>query len=328
MSYKVGFIGLKGHWYAVAEELPELHDAHLVAVADDSPDMLRRVPDFPGATRETKTYQDWREMLAREKLDVVVESGDDRERPDVVAACAERGIHVVAEKPLAKDLAHLDGVQQAVERAGIRATMLITMRCLPNYLAMKAAVDRGAVGVVTQAGAQKSYKLGDRPAWQRSRETFSGIIPFIGIHVMDLIRWITRREYVEVMAYSSNVAHPQVGDLEDNACVIARLDNGASAAIRLDYCRPAAALTHGDDRVRIAGDRGVIETMEGRVALITAEKGPRELPLPEPVAFFADFLDAVARGRPPFIPFSDCLRITEVVLRAREAAETGRPVRI
>jgi predicted dehydrogenase len=328
MTINIGFIGLKGHWYSVAEEIPTLRDVRLAAVADDEAEALKRVRDFPGASRETKAYLDYRELLDAQKLDLVVEAGNDRDRAEVVVACAERGVNVIAEKPLARDLEGLERVRAAVEKAGIQASMLITMRCAPNYRAMKEVVSRGLIGTVTQAGAQKSYKLGQRPAWQRSRETFSGIIPFIGIHVMDLIRWITARDFVEVMAYASNVAHPEMGDLEDNACLIARLDNGASAAIRLDYCRPAAAPTHGDDRVRVAGDRGVVETMEGRVTLITSDRAPRELPLPEAVPFLADFLDAVARKRPPFIPFADCVRITEVVLRARDAAESGHPVKL
>jgi hypothetical protein len=46
------------------------------------------------------------------------------------------------------------------------------------------------------------------------------------------------------------------------------------------------------------------------------------------VRFFADYVAALQQRRPPFIPFDECVRITEVVLRAREAAETGRPVKI
>ena len=48
---------------------------------------------------------------------------------------------------------------------------------------------------------------------------------------------------------------------------------------------------------------------------------PRTAPPP-------DFVAAVRERRAPFIPFEECARITEVVLRAREAMETGRPQRV
>jgi predicted dehydrogenase len=328
MPLNLAFVGLEGHWYAIAEELSALPQVRCVAVADDSPEMLARVPDFPGTTPETHTYLDSHDLLAKEKVDLVVEAGTDRDRAGIVLACAERGIHVITEKPLVKDLPDLEKVQAAVSRAGIAASMLITMRCLPALLALKQAVADGLIGDVCQGGAQKSYKLGERPAWQKSRETFSGIIPFVGIHAMDLMRWTSGREFVEVTAYQSNAGHPEVGDLEDNACVIARLDNGASAAFRLDYCRPAAAPTHGDDRLRLAGNRGVVECIGENTILITHGAEPRPLPLPAPVPFLADYVWALEQKRPPFIPFADCVRITEVVLRAREAADTGRPVKI
>jgi predicted dehydrogenase len=326
MSTSLAFIGLKGHQYVVLEAIEDVPDAHIVAVADDNPEVLKRVPGFPGATAETRTYLDYRELLDNHTPDIVVEAGTDRDRADVLVACAQRGLNLISEKPMAKDLESLARVRHAIEAAGVRHSMLITMRCHPHYLALRQAIADGAIGEVTQAGGQKSYRLGERPAWQRSRETFSGIIPFVGIHVMDLMRWTTGREFAEVMAYASNVSHPEIGDLEDNACIIARLDNGASAAFRLDYCRPAAAPSHGDDRLRIAGNRGVIEATESGVTLITHDQGPRELPLPTAVNFFADYVDALRNDREPFIPFSDCLRITEVVLRARESAETGQPV--
>ena len=328
MSIELAVIGLKGHEYIVLDALPDLPEVRLAAVAEDNPEALKRVPNFPGATSETRAYLDYHELLENHRPDIVVEAGTDRARADTLVACAERGINLISEKPLAHDLKGLERVEKAIAKAGVELSMLITMRCHPPYLAMREAIASGLIGEVAQGGGQKSYRLGERPEWQKSRETFSGIIPFIGIHVMDLFRWTTGREFAEVMAYASNVGHPEMGDLEDNGCVIARLDNGGSAAFRLDYCRPAGAPTHGDDRLRVAGDRGVIEARDDRVTLITHGEGPRELPLPPAVNFFANYVEALKKHREPFIPFADCVRITEVVLRAREAAQLGRPVQL
>ena len=328
MAMELALIGLKGHQYVVLDALPELPEVRLAAVADDDPEALKRAPEFRGATAETRTYLDYRELLRKHKPDIVVEAGTDRARADVLVSCAERGINLICEKPLGMNLESLARVEKAVAKAGVTVSMLITMRCYPPYLAMREAIQSGLIGDVVQGGGQKSYRLGERPEWQKSRETFSGIIPFIGIHVMDLFRWTSGREFVEVMGYASNAGHPEMGELEDNGCVVARLDNGASAAFRLDYCRPAAAPTHGDDRLRVAGNRGVIEVRDERVTLITQDEGPRELSLPPAINFFAEYVEALKAGREPFIPFADCVRMTEVVLKAREASESGLPVKV
>ena len=50
-----------------------------------------------------KQYSDWRDMLDREKLDVVAVTNNNGERAGAIVEAAKRKIHVVAEKPLAID---------------------------------------------------------------------------------------------------------------------------------------------------------------------------------------------------------------------------------
>ena len=107
--------------------------------------------------------------------------------------------------------------------------------------------------------------------------------------------------------------------------VLFKLDNGGTAMTNLDYLRPETATTHGDDRLRIAGSEGVLEVTgaEGRVSLITVAEGSRDLELPEKVDFFADFLAELTGEGQHLISQDDAFRLTEVCLKARDAAETG-----
>ncbi|OGV69784.1 MAG: hypothetical protein A3K19_22335 [Lentisphaerae bacterium RIFOXYB12_FULL_65_16] len=324
---KVCFVGLKGHQGVALGQLKEA-GCSLVGVCDDNEASLAAVPSWPTATPETKVFTDCRLMLDTVKPDIVVEAGTDKRRAAVIAACATRGIHVLAEKPLAFTLEELGELQHAVTTCGIQVSMLLTMRFEGAYRLVREQVAAGAVGKVCQASMQKSYRLGNRPEWQRSKETFSGIIPFIGIHALDLIRWTSGCEFTAAMAYQGNTGHPDIRDMEDNACVALKLDNGGSAVARLDYCRPAAAPTHGDDRLRIAGNRGVIESLEcgTRVTLITETEGLRDLPLPLPGKQFVNFVRSIEKREVCDVSVADCFRMTEVVLKIREAARQGAAV--
>ena len=57
--------------------------------------------------------------------------------------------------------------------------------------------------------------------------------------------------------------------------------NGGVSSVTLDYLRPASAPTHADERLRIAGTRGVVETalVEHKVTIITETDASRSLPL-------------------------------------------------
>lgn len=323
----VALIGLKGHQAVILEGMQMLEEVQLVAVADDDPAALKPVTTWPVANENTSYYSDWRELLEREKPNIVGICDHDGVRAEQIIAAARAGCHILAEKPLAMTLEQLAEVRSAVEAAGVELSMLLTMRFEGPYVAMRTAIAKGAIGDVVLATVQKSYRLGQRPAWQRDRRTFSGIIPFIGIHALDLIRWTTGREFVSAMAYQGNVGHPEMGDMEDNASIVLRLDNGGSASARLDYCRPATAPTHGDDRLRIAGNKGIIEYQSSNpiVSLMTADSPPTELPQPNAQNQFVDFVNSLRTGAPFGVPAEDCFRITEVCLRIRDAALAGRP---
>ena len=335
MAMRIAIAGLKGHWGVFMQGLERLEDVALVAIADDDEANTAQARSNRAVTSETRFHADWRDLLKKEEIDVLCEGVVDSERAAVVLECARRGIHLLAEKPLADTLRELEEEQAAVEKAGIKLSMLLTMRYEAPYRAVRNAIAKGLVGEVVMATAQKSYRLGERPAWQKSKQTFSGIIPFIGIHALDLIRWTTGREFVQVMGYHGNIGHPAYGDLEDHGQVVALLDNGGSATARMDYCRPAKAPTHGDDRLRVAGSQGVIEagnildSERGGPLLLTAAEEPRILPVPsvgdQPLT---DFVRWVRTGEACSVPPADCYRMTEVVLRAREAACTGKPQRV
>jgi len=326
----VAILGLRGHQGIILEGITQLDNVRLAAVADEDEALFETVRKHPACTPDVKFYTDWRQALDDNDVQIAGVTGMDSDRAEVACECGARGLHMMTEKPLAMDLDGLERVRRAVRAAGVRLTIMISMRYAPAFRAIRKAVADGLVGTVCQMTMQKSYRLGERPEWQKSLKTFSGIIPFIGIHAMDLMRWTSGCEFTEVMAYHANVAHPEIRELQDAASVLLKLDTGGSATARLDYCRPAAAPTHGDDRLRIAGNKGVVEVIgEGaRPVLITNDQGPRELPTGTEENHFADFVRAIESGGDCLAPEADCFRITEIVLKARESAETGMPVRL
>lgn len=325
MPLRVGLIGLKGHQGTILNGVAGMPEASLVAVQDDDEEKLSGVANWPSANPETRIFTDAAQLFDEVELDIVGICGTDAERAPLILAAAERGIHCITEKPLAMTLEELAQVEEAVAASGIHLSMLLTMRFEPPYITMQRLVAEGAIGEVCLATMQKSYRLGQRPAWQQSRETFSGIIPFIGVHALDLIRWVSGRDFTAGAAWCSNVGHPQVGELEDNASVALQLDNGGTATARMDYCRPAAAPTHGDDRLRIAGSEGVIEWIltSDQLTLITNDAEPVAVELDEGIGQFDDFVAGIRGETTCHVPAEDCIRITDVVLRLREVANAN-----
>lgn len=325
---RVGLIGTDGHTGVLLGPIARLPNVELTAFAKSLPDDDARVVRRNKAFSETtRIYDQFEEMLDQEELDVVGICLPYYRNAEASIAAARKGIHIVSEKPVATTLADLAALRKAVGESKVRLTSLMNMRCFPAYRAATKAVRAGLVGEPILLTSQKSYRFGkSRPWFYRERATYGGTIPWAGIHSIDYMRWTTGRKYVQVSAWHGNRDHPDYPGFQDHAGVLFRLDNDGTAMTNLDYLRPESAPTHGDDRLRIAGSEGVLEVFgaEDRVHLITGVDGPRELELPGPVDFFADFLDELGGKGEHLISQEDAFRLTEICLKAREAAETGQ----
>jgi len=325
---RLALIGVEGHTGEVLNRLKQAPDVEFVAVADTDRTATARVARGPLAA--ARQYSDYRQLLDREKLDMACVCGPNGTRAGIIRACVERKLHIVAEKPLAIERADLDQIHRQVDRSGVRLTMLLPMRFAGPYLAIKRVVDSGAIGEVAQISAQKSYKLEDRPPWMRHRSSFGGTIPYIGIHMVDLMRWSSGREMVEAVSFQGRIGHADMVDMENTTATIFRLDNGGTATLHMDYLRPETAPTHGDDRLRLAGPEGVVEFQDaGGVTLVTGKQKLHAIEdLPPSRSLFLDFLDSVYNGKPVGLSMADIWRVNEIVLAARESAERHAMVKI
>ena len=325
---RIGLAGVEGHIGEITNHLQEAPDVEFVAAADPDPKATARFAR--GALAGIRQYTDYRQMLDKEKLDMLAVGGPNGSRTQILLAAIERKLHIVSEKPLSTDRSGLAKIRAGVERQHLRLTMLLSMRFQNTYRALKQVVDSGAIGEVAQIAGQKSYKLGERADWMRHRESYGGTIPYIAVHMVDLMRFTSGREMLEAVSFQSRVGHSEMGDMENTTATIFRLDNGGTAALHMDYLRPETAPTHGDDRLRLAGTAGVVEYQESTgVTLVTGKETPRVLTdLPPGGSLFLDFLDSVYNGKPAGLSIGDIWKVNEIVLAARESAERHSIVKV
>ena len=325
---KVGLIGLDGHFGEAVNVARQWPQVQITAVETTTEREEKRASGTPELAK-AKRYDDYRKMLKAEEFDAICIADQNWRRAETVIACLEAGIPTAAEKPIALSIADTRRVRAVADKTGTPLTMLLPMRFDPAYVVMKQIVDRGEIGEAVQLSGQKSYQLGERPEWMKEREHFGGTIPYIACHTVDLLRFVSGRDMVATAAFHANVGFPQVRDMENTAAISYQLDNGGTADVRLDYLRPEAGSSHGDDRLRVAGTDGVVEYIGGKVTLMTDSKPLHEVTeRPEVQPLFAEFLDFVFNGAPVSLTQDELFRVTEIVLRSREAADSGRVVRI
>lgn len=153
---RLGLIGLGG--IAQGKHLPALNrlvttgdNLKVVAAAEPQESLGRQVEALYGA----KWYADYREMLDRERLDVVeVLTGAGGERANILREAIERGVHVFCEKPLLFDgvddlprtLAVAREILKRADEKGVLFGFGFSKRFSPPYQVAKGLVAEGAIG--------------------------------------------------------------------------------------------------------------------------------------------------------------------------------------
>lgn len=311
---KAVMIGSSGHGpsFCLAKSYPGVR---FTAFAPGDPD--ERNPGLP------KEYADWRKMLTAEAPDIVVVDNFYGHHAAPILTALEQGCHVFAEKPLAGNLAELAAIEKKWKTSGRQFAAMLNYRVAGAFLRAKQLIDEGRIGKVRLLNAQKSYKFGTRPDFMSIRETYSGTIPWVGIHAVDWILWMSSAKPLSVTALQSAVSAPNGICPEITALAQFKLEGEILASLTVDYLRPDSAPTHGDDRIRIMGTAGSVEVRGGEVILIDRNGQQTLPPLPDGDVF-SSFLAAVRGEGSCAVSAEESIAASRAALLAQLAADTGQ----
>lgn len=303
---RICLIGTFGHVGRAVSEMKNCSEAQFIGIA-------------PGSTHEKiealqryalPVYEDYKAMLDTLKPDVAIVGPVFGLTGKIIMDCAARGIDVFSDKPVAGTLEELEQVEAAVRTSGIHFGAMHYLRFTPSFYHAKKMVKDGAVGTVKMLTAQKSYKYGTRPDWYHDRSLYVGTIPWVGIHAIDWIYYFAEHPFLSVSAL-------QVDQPEKAALCQFRMGGGMIASANIDYLRPGAAPTHGDDRIRVAGTEGIMEVFEDHFVLINRDGVQEFRPTDAPKLAYDFLLGKEA------MTMDEIFMITKTALLARESADTG-----
>ena len=253
-KYRVGIIGF-GHMHInhVAEVFSAHPSVQWVACADTVPRVpeLRTAPYTRAWNRQNVMtrfgiptyYANYREMLTRESLDIVIVTTENDLHPAVVEACAAAGVPwCCLEKPMAASLPDALRMVRAVEAAGTnfivnwpatwqasnrKAKMLIEGGVIGRVLEVKLRLGHsGPLGPsASHAGVSEGAGLLSGPEraatwWHQSAAGGGAMLDFCGYGCM-IARWYVGEPAVAAVGIKANL-DSQYGDAEDNAAVILR----------------------------------------------------------------------------------------------------------
>lgn len=151
----------------------ECERTDLVACSDFREDLMEAFGKLYAVPKEGQ-YTDYREMIARENLDIVSVATHVEHHADIVIHAAEQGVRAIfCEKGMAASLAEANAMAAACERNGVVFNMGAQRRYHPGFWQMRKIIEGGELG-----------------ALQSLVMTYAGGLFDHGCHTMDLALYI------------------------------------------------------------------------------------------------------------------------------------------
>ncbi len=172
--------------------------ARMVAVAGRD---AAKVSAAAGQLGWHEAMTDWRELIARDDIDVVDICTPGDSHAEIAIAALAAGKHVLCEKPLANTVAEAQAMVEAAAAArakGIRAMCGYNYRRVPAVALMADLVAAGRIGRIRHVRAVYLQDWIVDPqfplVWRLQRERAgSGALGDIGAHIVDLTQFVTRQ---------------------------------------------------------------------------------------------------------------------------------------
>lgn len=249
----------------------------LVAVADNADD--DRLARAVGAYGFTDVHTDWRELVARDDIDVISVTGPNFIHRDVGVAAAEAGKHLWIEKPAGRDAEETAAIAAAVQANGVRSAAGFNYRNAPAVELAKQWLAEGRLGAIEhiEISFLADYSADPQGAlsWRFTNAyAGSGVLGDLVSHGIDLGRDLVG-EIAELVAdvatfiparpkavgASTGHAHHSVGgplspvENEDYASALLRFDNGARGSLVSSRVAVGEACSYS---VTVHGERGAL----------------------------------------------------------------------
>ena len=277
------------------------------------------------------------DLLELDGLDAVYLGNLPVDHLDAIKRAAERGVHVLCDKPLATTLADAKEADRIAREAGIKLMVSFFPRLHLPMIHAKNAIDSGEVGEVVAVYAVKYGRVPTNAATDLPTDWYldpvisgGGGFLDIGIHAMDAMRWLAGGEPVTVSATVANMVNEGLGN-EDFGVATYEFDNGVIGTLSAGWVNPDHYPTWLDVKFEILTTKGcfVINKPHHDIAMYTNDTASRVAWLkPETDLQIETLARMVTDDVEPPITAKDGIAALAMGLGAYESSNSGDKVEI
>jgi UDP-N-acetyl-2-amino-2-deoxyglucuronate dehydrogenase len=298
---------------------------------------------FPNAN--ISVYEDYREMLDKQKPDIVTIATESGIHLEIALTCIEAGCHVICEKPMALSVKDADKMIAAAKKKKKKLAVCFQNRFNAPIQRLRTALEAGRFGKILHGTIQIRWNRNEayyaEAPWRGTWEQDGGTLMNQCTHGIDLLQWMMGENAVRVQAQTRRFMRPI--EAEDFGAAIVEFKSGAVGIIEGSA---DVFPTNINETLSIFGEKGSVVVgglavnridvwrfADAQVVGDTEEKvlNPNEKDPPTVYGFghtalFKDFIEAIEANREPIISGEKGKKALEIILAIYKSQKTGKPV--
>ena len=231
-------------WQLHIKEITKHDGLSLCAVVDLNPSRLEEAKELYGVIG----YQDYREMLEKEKPEMVVIASPTVFHEEQAIAALRAGADVLLDKPMTIGMESARRIEEAVKETGRKLVVFQPHRSYVLAVAAKQIISSGKLGKLFEVN-RIDYDYIRRNDWQAFKEFGGGMLNNFGAHYIDQLLYLTGEKTEHIYCTMKKIASR--GDAEDVVRLILTTEQGTVLNIDINQ---ACAMYKND--LRICGEYG------------------------------------------------------------------------
>jgi predicted dehydrogenase len=233
----IGHTGRGDYGHGLESIFNNRPDIEIVAVADPDSTGRAKVATKIGAPR---SYADYREMLDREKSNLVSIAMRQADQHHAIALASLRaGAHIYCEKPFVTTPAEADELLMEADKRGLRIAVAHTMRLMPIVTRLKQALAGGLLGELVEL----------RACGKQDTRAGGEDMMVLGSHLFDLLRLLAGDPLsctARVLQAGRDITRADARLVKDNVGLVA----GDSVFAQFAFARGVNATFTSDAKLR------------------------------------------------------------------------------
>lgn len=289
-------------------------------------------------------YVDYREMLIKEKPELVAIATESGKHAEIALTCLDYGCNLIIEKPIALSIEDADKIIEKANRLNLKVCASHQNRFNKSIQKIREALDKNRFGKMFYGTAHirwcRDYEYYSRAKWRGTWEQDGGALMNQCIHNIDLLRWMMGDEVEEVVGMTDRLHHDYI-EAEDLGIALVKFKNGSYGIIEGTTNIYPRNL---EESLYLFGEKGTVKAGGQSVNVIEEWRFSDMLDDPEEIKrkfhenppnvygyghtpLYADVIDAIKNDRKPYVDAEAGKRALELVLAIYQSAYTGVSVK-